>query len=157
MKLLELRAVRVNFPARQKPSDARRPSWNDSAPRALPVNTVDGISPAPPSRIPGAAGPAVWVFARAENGAWGLGRCFYGDPVATLIESHFAPLLVGKDCLATEALNDLMARSSARHGSAGLSAVAQSGIDLALWDLKGKVFDTPVYRLLGGPAPPFAL
>ena len=34
----------------------------------------------------------------------------------------------------------------------GLSACAQSAIDLALWDLKGKLLQQPVYRLLGGPA-----
>ena len=71
------------------------------------------------------------------------------DP--TLIDYHFAPPLVGRDCFATELLNDLMWRSTKRHGSVGLSAFAQSTIDLALWDLKGKLLGQLVYRLLGGP------
>ena len=152
MKLVELRAVRLEIPQRRIASPGRRPSWNDSAPRALPVNTIEGVSPAPPGRIPGATGETVWVLAVAEDGSWGLGRTSFGRPVASLIEDHFAPLLLGRDCLATMALNDLMARSSMRHGAAGLSAVAQSGIDLALWDLKGKLFHAPVYQLLGGPS-----
>jgi L-rhamnonate dehydratase len=49
-------------------------------------------------------------------------------------------------------LNDLMWLSSKWHGSSGLSSVAQSAIDLALWDLKGKLLGQPVWRLIGGPA-----
>jgi L-rhamnonate dehydratase len=54
--------------------------------------------------------------------------------------------------MALEYLNDLMWRSTQRFGAGGLASVAQSGIDLALWDLKGKLLDQPVYRLLGGPS-----
>ena len=85
-------------------------------------------------------------------GTWGLGRTSFGEPVAALIDSFYAPLLQGRDCFATEHLNDMMWRASKRHGSLGLSACAQSAIDLALWDLKGKLLEQPVYRLLGGPA-----
>ena len=81
----------------------------------------------------------------------GTRACSFGDSVAVLINQIFAPLLEGRDCLATEYLNDLMWRSMQRLGAAGHAAVAQSGIDLALWDLKGKLLNLPVYRLLGGP------
>jgi hypothetical protein len=59
---------------------------------------------------------------------------------------------VGHGCFATEMLNGLMWQSSRRHGTLGLSAVGQSGIDLALWDLKGKLLGQPAYRLIGDPA-----
>jgi L-rhamnonate dehydratase len=45
-----------------------------------------------------------------------------------------------------------MWRSTQRFGAGGLATVAQAGIDLALWDLKGKLLGQPVYRLLGGPS-----
>lgn len=108
--------------------------------------------PGVPSSSPGIGGEPVWVRVTAEDGTWGLGRCGFGAPVVSLIDGHFAPLLEGRDLFATEHLNDLMWRSTKRFGSLGLSAVAQSGIDLALWDLKGKLLGQPVWRLLGGPA-----
>jgi len=149
-RISAVRAVNVTLPERTSKSRVRRANWNDYAPRGLPINRY--YPPDLPSKSPGFGGAPVWVQVVTEGGAWGLGRCSFGDPVASLIDTHFAPLLIGRDCVATELLNDLMWRSTKRHGSVGLSAVAQSGIDLALWDLKGKLFDEPVYRLIGGPA-----
>jgi L-rhamnonate dehydratase len=63
------------------------------------------------------------------------------------------PLLVGRDPLATEQLYDLMIRLD-RHGRSGLFMTAVSVVDIALWDLKGKAWGQPIYRLLGGPTRP---
>jgi L-rhamnonate dehydratase len=152
MKIKEIRACVVNLPPVSPTTPARRPSWRLTAPIGLPMNKYPEFPPTVPARTPGIGGRPVWVKVTAEDGTWGLGRCSFGAPVAALIDYHFAPLLVGRDCFATELLNDMMWRSSLRHGAQGLSAVAQSGIDLALWDLKGKLLGQPVYRLLGGPA-----
>ena len=103
-------------------------------------------------RMPGAnTWERVWVQVTAEDGTWGLGECSFGEPVAALVDFHFGPLLEGRDCLALEFLNDLMWRSTQRFGAGGIATVAQSGIDLALWDLKGKLLGQPVYSLIGGP------
>ena len=101
--------------------------------------------------MPGMGGGEVWVQITAEDGTFGLGSCSFGEPTASVIDYIYAPLLEGRDCFATEFLNDLMWRATQRLGSAGLSTVAQSAVDLALWDLKGKLLGQPVYRLLGGP------
>lgn len=151
MKIASIRAVHVNLPAPTPTAPARRPSWNHSAPRALPINYYPDFSDKP-GAMPGMGGKTVWVQVVAEDGTWGLGRCSFGRTVAAVVDDIFAPLLVGRDCLATEYLNDLMWRAGQRLGSAGHIAVAQSGVDLALWDLKGKLLDQPVYRLLGGPS-----
>ncbi len=87
----------------------------------------------------------------AEDGTWGLGVTTQSGPVERVINDHFAPLLQGQDCMATEKLWDLMRRSSASYGSTGLASYAISAVDLALWDLKGKLLGRPVYELLGGP------
>ena len=53
--------------------------------------------------------------------------------------------------MATEKLFDMMSRLATPYGSQGMASYAISAVDLALWDLKGKVLNRPVYELLGGP------
>ncbi len=94
----------------------------------------------------------IFVEISCDEGLKGL----YGpidSQQAYIIASLLAPFLKGKDPLAIEALNDQMMRLH-RHGRSGLFMTALSAVDLALWDLKGKVFNLPVYRLLGGPTRP---
>lgn len=87
----------------------------------------------------------------ADDGTWGLGISVYGGPVARVINDHFAPILVGEDCMATEKLWDMMRRIASPYSSGGLASYAISAVDVALWDLKGKLLKRPVYELLGGP------
>jgi L-rhamnonate dehydratase len=69
---------------------------------------------------------------------------------ADVIRRTLGPSLVGKDPLATEAIHDQMLRLD-RHGRSGLFMTGLSPIDCALWDLKGKVLELPLWRVLGGP------
>ncbi|MCC6178913.1 MAG: L-rhamnonate dehydratase [Chloroflexi bacterium] len=87
----------------------------------------------------------------AEDGTFGLGVTIHGGPVEQIINGHFAPVLQGQDCMATEKAWDVMRRISAQYGSGGLASYAISAVDNALWDLKGKLLGRPVYELLGGP------
>ena len=150
MKIEELRAVRINFPRTRPKTKPRRSAWIKDAQIALPLTRYSDTSGSF-RRVPPIEEDPVWVQVIAEDGSWGLGRCSFGDPVASVVERVFAPLLVGRDCMATEFLNDLMWRSIQRLGSEGHATIAQSGVDLALWDLKGKLLKQPVYRLIGGP------
>ncbi|MCH7921064.1 MAG: hypothetical protein IIC50_24235 [Planctomycetes bacterium] len=87
----------------------------------------------------------------AEDGTWGMGVTINGDPVNAVINDHFAPVLTGQNCMATEKLWDVMRRVSSPYHTAGLASYAISAVDNALWDLKGKLLGRPVYELLGGP------
>lgn len=90
----------------------------------------------------------------AEDGTAGYGECF-GIPDATLsacyVRDTFAPILVGREARNITQLWQIMMHVAAGLGnSAGPMMEAISGIDTALWDLKGKCLDAPVFDLLGG-------
>jgi L-rhamnonate dehydratase len=66
------------------------------------------------------------------------------------VEGHLRKLLVGENPLNTERLWDIMWRATLFYGRAGAVIHAMSGVDIALWDLAGKVWGVPVYKLIGG-------
>lgn len=77
-----------------------------------------------------------------------------GGPItleyAFIIDTQLKALLIGSDPLAHELLWDKMYRASV-HGRKGSTMIAISAVDCALWDLKGRALNAPVYRILGGP------
>jgi D-galactarolactone cycloisomerase len=89
---------------------------------------------------------------RTDEGLVGYGEC-YGppEPIKALIDSLYAPaILVGADPLANEVLWERMYNRVRDYGQKGLAVEAISGIDIALWDIKGKATGLPVCTLLGG-------
>ncbi|WP_327005315.1 mandelate racemase/muconate lactonizing enzyme family protein [Dactylosporangium sp. NBC_01737] len=95
------------------------------------------------------------VRIRTVDGLEGIGEA-YGLPeprvTATIVGQLLAPMLVGRDAGASEALWELMFGAQAGAGrTGGFYLEAISGVDLALWDLRGKAAGQPVHRLLGGP------
>ena len=81
---------------------------------------------------------------------WGDATCTGSElAVAKMLEEHLAPGLIGQNPMQSEMLwQRLFYLPYYRSGSVQMSAV--SGIDMALWDIKGKVASLPVYELLGG-------
>lgn len=150
MKIKKVEVMRLERPAMQATTPPRRPPWVEGAEVANPMSKFPEYKRH--RRLWNPAWEQVWVKVTAEDGTWGLGMCTFGRPVAAVIEDHFAPHLVGEDCFAIERLWDTMFRMSKPYGTVGLASVAISGVDLALWDLAGKLLGRPVYELLGGPA-----
>ena len=87
----------------------------------------------------------------AEDGTWGLGITLASGPVCSIINDHFSEFLVGKDPMSTEKIWDMMRRASSPYGTSGIQSYAISAVDNAVWDLKGKILQRPVYEILGGP------
>ena len=95
---------------------------------------------------------ALYVEIQTDEGVSGI----FGpieEPNAFTIRHSLRAFLIGRDPLATELLSDQMLRMD-RHGKSGYFVTGVSAIDIALWDLKGKAWNQPVYRLLGGPTRP---
>lgn len=150
MNIKSIEALRLKLPAREPSQPARRPSYIASAPHAFPINKYREF-PRLLRQMPGGLWGQVWIRVTADDGTWGIGETNWGDLVEPIVRLSLAPVLVGRDCMAIEYLNDLMWRVTQRYGAVGLASVARSGIDQALWDLKGKLLGVPVYSLLGGP------
>lgn len=91
------------------------------------------------------------VEIEAENGVTGFSVTTGGEPAAFIVEKHLSRFLVGRNPMETEKIWDQMYFSTQYYGRKGLVVNAISGVDLALWDLIGKLRQEPVHSLLGGP------
>ena len=92
------------------------------------------------------------VKVETDAGIHGLGEAgirFWGAAIEKAVE-HLSELVVGQDPFSTERLWQHMFRGSFFPADSVYSC-AISAIDIALWDIKGKALDLPVYKLLGGP------
>jgi len=92
----------------------------------------------------------VGCIIECEDGSWGFGFTDRGRVTASIIDDYLAPNLIGRNVFETEKLYDMMTRILSPIGSNSFSTRAISAVDLALWDLKGKLLDKPVYEILGG-------
>lgn len=90
------------------------------------------------------------VEIEAEDGTTGVATGTGGVPAAWMIKHHFARFLVGQDARNVNMIWDQLYRSSLPYGRKGMPIMAISAVDLALWDLIGKVRGEPVYNLIGG-------
>jgi L-rhamnonate dehydratase len=90
-----------------------------------------------------------YVTIHTNEGLEGIYGPLVYEEQADIIVKKIRPFLIGQDPLEIERLWDQMRVD--RHGRNGYYMMALSAIDCALWDLRGKYYRTPVYRLLGGP------
>ncbi|SDD37611.1 D-galactarolactone cycloisomerase [Bradyrhizobium brasilense] len=80
----------------------------------------------------------------------GWGECYGPARMTAAVVDALVPRLIGKDPLFTEHLWQMIYGGLRDHGQKGVVIQALSGIDIALWDIKGKHFGVPVQQLLGG-------
>src|SRR5712691_4420997 len=90
------------------------------------------------------------VEVETDTGIVGIGEAgLGGGATATVIDKDLAPMLVGEDPLLIEGLWQKMFARTRQYGRRGVVMQGISGIDIALWDIAGKVAKLPVYQLLG--------
>ena len=95
-----------------------------------------------------------WIFVEVETdeGITGVGEAtteYHEQAVVTMIDDHFSPLLIGQDPTRVTFAWQQMQRFFWWRGGIVASSAA-SGIEQALWDITGKAYGQPVYKLLGG-------
>jgi len=101
---------------------------------------------------------AAFVEIGTDEGVSGIGPCSFGSAsldlgaVASLVENTLAPMLIGEDPQRIQHLWDKIYYGAIVrvHGPRGIGVALLSAVDIALWDLKGKVLGAPIYELLGG-------
>jgi galactonate dehydratase len=91
------------------------------------------------------------VKVETDAGITGIGECVHGGVQAIALIQALSEKLVGRDPFAIDALFEEMRRGHVFDGgTAGALVTALTGIEIALWDLKGKALGVPITELLGG-------
>jgi D-galactarolactone cycloisomerase len=101
---------------------------------------------------------AVLVKIVTTSGIVGWGEAHHGrcpGAVAHLVDTTLRQLVIGRDATdVVGAWSAIYTRQLASHGMGAAAALGMSGIDQALWDIRGKAVGWPVYKLLGGASRP---
>lgn len=112
-----------------------------------------------PTDKPESDGTLAWdattlVLVQVEaGGKTGIGYSYADTATATLIHDKLAPLLMGSDAMNIAARWHEMAHALRNLGRPGISSMAMSAVDVALWDLKAKLLEQPLAALLGQAHP----
>jgi L-alanine-DL-glutamate epimerase-like enolase superfamily enzyme len=83
------------------------------------------------------------------GGKHGMGYSYADDATATLVNSLLAKVIEGRDAMDIPGAWAAMLTSIRNLGRGGISAMAVSAVDNALWDLKAKLLELPLFKLLG--------
>lgn len=91
------------------------------------------------------------VEVESQSGEVGVGVTTGGVPACWIVEQHLARFVEGQDPARVELMWDQMFHASLFYGRKGLALNAISAVDLAIWDLLGRLRGEPVHALIGGP------
>lgn len=122
----------------------------------LPVDAIAVSTYTVPTDRPESDGTLMWdsttmVAVHITSGKHvGFGYTYADASAKAVIEHILTGVVLGRDAHEVTAIYDAMRAAVRNSGEDGLCALAISAVDIALWDLKAKVFEVPLYDLLGG-------
>lgn len=94
------------------------------------------------------------VEINTDDGITGWGECFGAGTVALankqIVEKVIQPMVIGMDPLNRDVIWHKVYNLLRDHGQKGMPMQSLSGVDIALWDIAGKVMDQPIHKLIGG-------
>ena len=94
------------------------------------------------------------VEVRTDEGITGWGECFGPGNIALankkIVEDVIQPMILGDDALDRDVIWHKVYNLTRDHGQKGMPIQALSGVDIALWDIAGKVAGLPIHKLIGG-------
>ena len=96
---------------------------------------------------------SAFVLIHTDTGLTGIGEASPmqgGRASLAIIRDDIAPLLIGRDPLDHAVLLDQALHTLVKLGPEGALTGALAALDIALWDLKGKLTGLPIYKLIGG-------
>src|SRR5271163_2905443 len=102
---------------------------------------------------PNAARPIVILRIGTDDGIEGIAVTFYGGATTRSLkcaDDDLGALAIGEDPLRVEAIVAKMRAAAGGSGPAGMFTLALAAIDIALWDIRGKALNQPLWKLLGG-------
>src|SRR2546423_1292087 len=102
---------------------------------------------------PNAARPIVILRIGTDDGIEGIGVTFYGGATTRSLKAavdDLGALIIGGDPLRLEAMVAKLRAAAGGSGPAGMFTLALAAIDIALWDIRGKALNQPIWKLLGG-------
>jgi L-alanine-DL-glutamate epimerase-like enolase superfamily enzyme len=121
----------------------------------VPIESVAVSAFTVPTDRPESDGTFEWdettavVVEVAAGGARGLGFSYTGEAAARVIERRLTPQIAGRDAMNVGTAWQAMVAAVRNVGLPGIAATAISAVDFALWDLKARLLDLPLVRLLG--------
>jgi L-alanine-DL-glutamate epimerase-like enolase superfamily enzyme len=102
---------------------------------------------------PGSTREFVTLRVGTDAGVEGIGYTFFGAALTRALKQavdDLGALTVGEDPLRNEAITAKLRAAAAGSGPGGILTLALSAIDIALWDIKGKAANQPLWRMIGG-------
>ena len=143
--MLSTRSFTRNEKVEQNPTRGER----------IPITSIEVSAYTIPTDYPESDGTIAWdhtslvlVTIRA-GGKQGIGYTYADPAAATFVQKTLGPLVLGMDALQIATITQTLTRAIRNNGTCGLAMMAVSAIDIAGWDLKGKLYDVPVCTLLG--------